>query len=249
NYRWAFINDSTINWRVSQGADRSELLSMREFARDSLSYLLKWCNETAKHEQLEIIFRPKPVTMLTEMEDFFKERVSSTRAAGLHFIKGESVREWILAGDATISSFSTTLIEAAVAGKPAYMVEPLPISEAFSADWYEYVPRLRNAAEFNNACLGKSVPGTNNLKTWAEREMLSNGDPISNLVDFIYTLAQQQPSPVGLPTRFADVLRGLRPLYLKNYFNTRTHENDTFDDRYVNEKVKEWSKILSSETP
>lgn len=248
NYRWAFITDDTINWRVSQGADRNELLGMREFARDSLYYLLKWCNETAKQGQLEIIFRPKPVTMLSEMESFFKERVAEPKSEGLHFIKGESVREWILASDVVISSFSTTLIEAAIAGRPAYMVEPLPISESFSADWYEHVPRIRNAAEFQTACLEKAAHGPNPLKAWAEGEMLANGDPISKLADFIYTLTQQKPISISLRSRFMLMLSRLRHPYRKNYFNPRTHEDDTFDDSHVNAKVAEWRNILLSKT-
>lgn len=274
NYRWAFINDGTIDWRVSQGADRNELLGMREFARDSLCYLLKWCNETAKDGRLEIIFRPKPVTMLTEMEGFFNERVAEPRSAGLHFIKGESVREWILASDVVISSFSTTLIEAAIAGRPAYMVEPLPLSESFSADWYEYVPRIQNEAEFKTACLENTSPKLNSLKAWAEGEMLSNGDPISNLADFLYSLTRHSKvsvvRPVNfininnilrhlktkgiknylsirmLPYRLIQLLRGFNPK--KNYFNPRTHEDDVFDDDYVNKKVEEWSRILLSKT-
>jgi surface carbohydrate biosynthesis protein len=247
NYRWAFINDGTINWRVSQGADRNELLGMCEFARDSLYYLLKWCNETAKQGQLEIIFRPKPVTMLTEMESFFKERVAELRSAGLHFIKGESVREWILASDVVISSFSTTLIEAAIAGRPAYMVEPLPISESFSADWYEHVPRIRNETEFQKACLEKAAQGPNPLEAWAEGEMLANGDPISKLADFLHALTQKQPTPVSPLSTFTRMLRRLRHPYRKTYFNPGTHENDAFDDKYVNKKVEEWSKILLCE--
>jgi surface carbohydrate biosynthesis protein len=274
NYSWAFITDSKIKGRVSLGADFNEMSSMRQFARDSLRHLLKWCNDTAKHGQLEIIFRPKPVTPLNEIEGFFVEQVTGRRSAGLHFIKGESVREWILAGDVVISSFSTTLIEAAIAGKPAYMVEPLPIPESFSADWYKYVPRIRNEAELRTACLGKAPPELNSLKAWAEREMLANGDPISNLADFVYSLTQRQCTPVITNSRKINELKVSIPkirrdyfnvrklpyrliylmIYLfyggktrKNYFNIRTHENDAFDEEYVGIKIKEWRDLLQRE--
>jgi surface carbohydrate biosynthesis protein len=244
NYRWAFITDSTIAWRVREGADGAELTGMRDFARDSLIHLLKWCSDTAKDTQIEVIFRPKPVTMLTEMEDFFKQHVNEPRSAGLHFIKGESVREWILAGNTVISSFSTTLIEAAIAGKAAYMVEPLPLTESFEADWYEYVPRLHNADEFHAACLETKPPSLNRLKDWAEGEMFSKGDPIAGLADFLHTLAQKTPAPVSLQSRMKNYYRRLRYPYRKTYFNPRTHENDSFDDNYVKQKVAEWGKVL-----
>jgi hypothetical protein len=229
---------------VREGADRTELTGMRDFARDSLVYLLKWCNAAAGDKGLEIIFRPKPVTMLTEMEDFYKQHVNETRAAGLRFIKGESVREWILASGAVISSFSTTLIEAAVAGKPAYMVEPLPLTESFEADWYEYVPRIHNAAEFQVACREKSSPMPDRLNTWAQGEMLSNGDPISGLTNYLYQLTQKPPAPVSLETKLKNLYRHWRYPYRKTYFNPRTHENDTFDEDYVYQKVAAWGKVL-----
>jgi hypothetical protein len=244
NYRWAFITDATIDWRSGQGSDRAELLAMREFAGDSLGHLLGWCNAAAARDRLEIIFRPKPVTMLTEMEDFYNRRVGGSRPAGLHLIKGESVREWILAGDVVISSFSTTLIEAAIAGRPTYMVEPLPISESFAADWYQYVPRIRNETEFDRACREQAAAGADRLKAWAAGEMLANGDPISRLADFLHDLVKRPPAPVTLRSRLAQLAGQWRHPYRKTYFNPRTHENDRFDDDDVDRKVDEWSKIL-----
>ena len=246
NYRWAFINDNTMKWRVSQGADLDELLEMREFARDSLAELLRWCNQMGSHPDLEIVFRPKPVTMLKEMEDFFSEHVGERRSVGLHFLKEESVREWILASDVVISSFSTTLIEAAIADKSIYMVEPLPISEDFSADWYDHVPRIRDWPEFEITCLDGSQ-GDNNrrLRTWAQNEMLARGDPISNLADFLHQLVKK-PQRKNILRGIRDMTRGLRYLKKpdKRYFNPRTHENDRFDDDQVNVKLMEWRRVL-----
>lgn len=246
NYRWAFIKDYTIKWRTSQGADVKELLEMRKFAKDSLIQLLQWCNHTAKNHKLLIIFRPKPVTMLKEMEDFFNENVRENKSDELCFIKGESVREWILACDMVISSFSTTLIEAAIAGKPAYMVEPLPIIDSFSADWYQYVPCIKNGRQFENVCVNGITDEKNELKMWAMNEMLNNGDPISNLSDFLYQLVkryEEKQVPFSELTEiFCRAAQGIRPK--KNYFNTRTHENDRFDDELITDKTNRWSDLL-----
>ncbi|HQH27779.1 MAG TPA: glycosyltransferase, partial [Oligoflexia bacterium] len=239
NYRWAFITDSTINWRVSQGADRTELAGMREYAQRCLTMLLRWANKAAEQKELEIIFRPKPVTQAKEMVDFFAANVGTEIHSRMHLIKGESVREWVLASDLVLSSFSTTLIEAAVACKPLAMVEPLPVTEAFDADWYQYLDRVRTEEEFIGKCLSTDSGSHAALKSWAEREMLAQGDAISRLADFTAHLAQNHTASNTID----------RPKIVlppdKIYFNERTHENDRFSDRETEDKTKRWTKVLA----
>ena len=81
--------------------------------------------------------------------------------------KEESVREWILASDVVISSFSSTLIEAALGGKPAFMVEPVPLIKSFYNAWYDHVARIKNLNEFEKACLDKSNEASSELQDWA----------------------------------------------------------------------------------
>ena len=190
NYKWAFFDDGKIQRFANKGGDLDELLNMRAFCQESLAHLLRWCNETARNGQLEIIFRPRPATMLQQMEAFFGRHVGSP-VDNLHFIKGESVREWILASDVVISSYSTSLIEAAVANKPIYMAEPIPIPESLHCDWYDYAPRLHSSSEFEEVCLTESDNGASKLRLWAQEEMLANGDPIEGLADFVARLVEK----------------------------------------------------------
>ncbi len=242
NYRWAFITDSTIDWRVSQGADRKELKRMRAYAQSSLKELLRWCNNVAQNNQSEVIFRPKPATRRVEMENFFREHLDITPSATLHIEKGESVREWILASDITVSSFSTTLIEAAIAGKEAAMVEPLPLTEEFQADWYNYVPKISSESEFIQICQGEQRCDMTALSTWAEQEMLANGDPIARCAEFLNLLVEEhrkmvpQLSPLVTPPKLFR-----QP---SAYFNLRTHENDIFGEREVEERSARLKTVL-----
>jgi hypothetical protein len=124
------------------------------------------------------------------------------------------------------------------------MVEPLPLTESFEADWYEYVPHIHNAADFLAACQTKTLAQPNQLKTWAQGEILAHSDPISGLADYLHALAQKQPVPVSLKTNLKNIYRRWRSPYRKSYFNPRTHENDTFDDDDVNRKTAAWGKVL-----
>ena len=249
NYRWAFIQDYTIVGRERAGANGDELRAMRRFAASSLARLLSWCNELAKKHDVEMILRPKPATMLQEMEDFYRERVGNERASGLHFIKDESIREWILAGDVVTSAFSTTLIEAAIAGKAVFMVEPLPTIEAFDADWYQLLPRVGAQGDFEARCVGSTASDGVPLAQWAHAEMLANGDPISGLADRLARLTVELRRGRRTFWGAREWVRsmGARRMKRKDYFNERTHEDDRFSAKDVADRTGRWRRILLRE--
>jgi len=196
NYKWAFFSDEKLQRSAERGGNLEEHLNMRAFCRESLGHLLRWCNEAGKRAELEIIFRPRPATNSQLMEDYFREHVGSP-SEHLHFTKAETVRDWILASDVVISSYSTSLIEAAVAGKSIYMAEPIPIPESLSCDWYGLVPRIYEGSGFEQACLAPVESSGCELQTWAQKEMLSRGDPIEGLVDFLAALVRSADPSVG----------------------------------------------------
>jgi surface carbohydrate biosynthesis protein len=189
NYKWAFFSDDKLQRSAERGGNLEEHLNMRAFCRESLSHLLRWCNEAGKNESVEIIFRPRPATNSQLMEDFFREHVG-TPSKHLHFTKAETVRDWIQTSDVVISSYSTSLIEAAVAGKSIYMAEPIPIPESLFCDWYGFVHRIYDSAGFEEACLAPIENNNCELQIWAQNEMLANGDPIKGLADFIADLVR-----------------------------------------------------------
>lgn len=190
NYRWAFVSESKIKRWTNEGSDLGELMKMRKFCQESLVHLLQWCNEAGKNKGVEIIFRPRPGTNSQLIQKFFDQYVGR-RSSNLHFIKSESVRDWILASNVVISSYSTSLIEAAVANKPIYMAEPIRIPESLYCDWYEHVSRIYSGSQFEQICLGENDSEVRKLSLWAQDEMLANGDPIERLVDFLGRLVER----------------------------------------------------------
>jgi len=191
NYKWAFYSDEKLRRSAERGGNLEEHWNMRAFCQESLRHLLQWCNSAGRNEELEIIFRPRPATNSRQMEDFFRKFVGVS-AKHLHIIKNETVRDWILASDIVFSSYSTSLIEAAVAGKPIYMVEPIPIPDSLSSDWYRFVPRIHSNDEFEAACMNLEKDFSCDLRVWAEKEMLSKGDPISELADFVGKIVENR---------------------------------------------------------
>lgn len=239
NYRWAFVGNK-VKLFTKLGADPDEIVKMRDFSLDSLKQVMQWCNDVAGRSQIELIFRPRPATNSQLIERYFKKNVGRA-ASNLHFIKDGSVREWILASDVVISSYSTSLIEAAIAGKPAYMVEPIPIPESLHYDWYRFTPRIHSMDDFKAACMDAGHDSSQSaLRSWAESEMLANGDPIQGLADIVKQLVDAQGHVKSV--------RGDAPSFhktKKNYFNEATHENDVFDEHDVLERVQSWQEILA----
>ncbi|MGE5340726.1 MAG: sulfotransferase [Candidatus Omnitrophota bacterium] len=238
NYRWAFIGNK-IKFFSKLGGDTEEMLKMKDFSIESLNILMQWCNDTAKKGDCEIIFRPRPSTNSQLMWDFFREHVG-TPSPFFHLIKEETVREWILASDVVISSYSTSLIEAAICGKPAYMVEPIAIPDSLFYDWYQYTPHLYTQKDFESACLNSDVKETGPLKHWAENELLANGDPIEKLAAFVSGLVKQAKDK-GKPNKIKFTVNPK-----KKYFNEVTHEQDSFTEEDIRHRVTLWKKILAN---
>lgn len=246
NYRWAFLGGK-IKLFSKLGGDEKEMLALRDFSTASLKLLLEWCDRAASRPGVELIFRPRPAIHSRQILDFFSREVAP-RAPRFRLIKDESVREWVLASDVAVSSYSTTLIEAAVAGKPAYMFEPIPLPEGLWCDWYRHAPRLKDEASFVRVVDGKEAEASDALGRWAESELLGRGDPIRGLADRLEALARAAAPGAGgkgLASAWERVRRFFsRP---KAYFNAETHEMDAFSVPDAESRIRAWESLLNAE--
>ncbi len=250
NYRWAFVTQSKIDRWISRGAEASQFLAMRKFCHDSLVLILQWCSDLAGEGNAEVIFRPRPATNTAQIAAFAAEHVGSL-SPRLRILKDESAREWILASDTVVSSFSTTMIEASIAGKEIAMVEPIALPEALDCDFYQYIPRIVSREEFLALSSSSTSGSSDRLRLWAMKQMLAYGDPIENLTSYICQLASHPP--VRRATWLERLSSGPRPQRWikdaatgkeKKYFNESTHENDIFDQEMVDQKTARWAKVL-----
>ncbi len=258
NYRWAFTTDNKLQ-RIAASEDHlQELLRMKEHCIASLEILMRWCNEAARSARTEILLRPRPATNTRHMLEFLEKRVGKAEPR-FRILKDGSVREWILASDVVMSSFSTSLIEAAIARKPIYMIEPLPLPEGLHSPWYVHVARLSERDEFLRAATpGQSGGSPEALRGWAESELLAHGDPISNLADLLGRLADPEQRLAPLPPRGNFLTRwrerfdarrareeGKRSIAM----NRDTHEGDDLDDAELADRAAQWARVLGVQRP
>jgi hypothetical protein len=124
----------------------------------------------------------------------FMMRAAPRGCPNVRIIKGESAREWILAADHVISSYSTTLIEASLAGKPVHVFSPEPFPEALADEWYQYAPLLGGAEELLAAIRRPGLKATSaRLGRWAREVLLPAGDPLQIIAERIATLRVSLP--------------------------------------------------------
>lgn len=232
NYRWAFMTDAKLDFHASMGADREELGRMREYCLGMLHEVIAWCGEFARSGGV-VVFRTRPATPASVMRAFAEDVLGSIPER-LRFIKDDSVREWILASDVVMSSISTSLIEASLAGKPAYMVEPEPLPTGLECDWYGHAVKVRDKAAFLQAAgAGGGDAVSDPLARWARSEMLGHGDPFPILAEAVGELVRTRRGPrrlgeIGAPVKC----------------NRATHEADEFSDDDARERLAAWEACL-----
>jgi len=181
NYNWAFYTQATLDQFVQNGQPAEDVYAMREYCKNSLAETVRWCAEVVESEQVEVVLRPRPSTSLSDFREFVS-RVLPAIPKNLHVLKEESVRDWVLASDIVVSSYSTSLLEAGIAGKAVYILEPYPTPSALKVEWHEYLPHLNQKADFLSICLdnAKKQAGAA-LGDWARGQMMTSGDAINNL--------------------------------------------------------------------
>lgn len=271
NYGAAFYSNGRVQKYIRLGATEAEAYGYRNFAMASLREAARWFKQAAEQGDAEVIVRPRPATTETDFTQVCVE-AAGPLPEHLHIIKGGTVREWIMASDAVASSYSTTLIEAAVACRPIFMLMPIPFPEFLYNDWYELVPNVKDFSSFMAAVDGRAPADSwCLLQEWATSTMLSRGDVISNLLDLLAAVYWRQaaipdriynsgrPKPVreaSLTYRSERKWRGLvRKIFAPvpgqseqlSPKHDQAHEHDEIHDSDIAKRVARWQQVLKSQ--
>jgi surface carbohydrate biosynthesis protein len=262
NYNWAFYDDAMLQQMVRDGQPAEQVSAMRDFSRQSFEAVIRWCAALADRPGLELIVRPRPATVLQDFVERVRQIISSTPSR-MHIIQKETVREWIIASDAVVSSYSTSLIEASIAGKPIYMLEPYPIPASLQVEWHALVPRLKTQADFLQACSNPAGTGRDcQLANWARSTMMAHGDAIWNIADYLARLCRGEIQPPPIPSRKSVTLPGRLPLppwLLFEYRRIRwkghrrtppgkihpEYAKDVVGQDEIEQRVSRWNQVLA----
>ncbi|MEA3352073.1 MAG: hypothetical protein U9Q82_15820 [Chloroflexota bacterium] len=266
NYGWAFFEDHMLRDRIRRGFDPDDAYRYRDFARDSLRAAAGWWRDASKLDSIELIVRPRPAIPREQFIETVRAMAGDVPKT-LHFIKQGTVREWILASDMIFSSYSTTLLEAAVAQKPLSMLMPFPFPDFLYAPWYDVAAKVETGDAFFDVLTQPQLESNwQPLENWVIDNMMSNGDAIANLADLFASviagdISVPQPVSVGRDlTNFSwgQVKRSLRKTSWNLYqsglsalgIKTRDqvwnpHERDIISPDDVESRVARWAKVLN----
>jgi surface carbohydrate biosynthesis protein len=264
NYRWGFLSQAQMQMFIAQDARSEHLIAARDYCVRSLTALFKWLLELERLDDPLVILRPRPATSSGEMAEFMK-RAAPQGLPNVRIIKEESAREWILAADHVISSYSTTLIESSLAGKPIHVFSPEPFPEALEDEWYDYVPSLETKQQLLAAIREPPQQSSGaRLADWARNTLLPAGDPLQMIAERIAQLhasglvsrrgSAPDRSRLGpaqiVRERFRNLLQaspyyneGLRRLDPRYSFTVRKHEKDVFGAHHVAARIERWRAI------
>ncbi len=264
NYRWGFLSPTKMQTFIAQDARPEHLIAAHEYCVRSLTALFQWLQELDRPDDPLVIMRPRPATSVQEMTDFMQRAVPRA-LTNLHIIKQESAREWIMAADHVISSYSTTLIEASLAGKPIHVFSPEPMPEALADEWYEYAPMLTDKESLLTAIREPRHQTTSvQLESWARKTLLPVVDPLQTIAEGIARLHASLAKPhkrskpdharlwpgralierlrnrLQLSPRYHELLRKRDQRY---GFTVRKHEKDIFGAHHVAARVARWRTL------
>ena len=259
NYNWAFYDDAMLAELIRSGQPTAQVAAMRKVVTTSFEASMRWCAALARRSDIELIIRPRPATS-PERFRMRVEEVVGTLPPHLNITVRDTVREWILASDVVMSSYSTSLIEAAVAGRPSYILEPVPWPESLHADWHALLPHLRTEEEVMAAVLTPREGGDSPLARWARSALMSTGDPIVRIADELARIRAgsvpiPEPPPwwsitpearFGIPPRLLYELRRRFPTSLWPPFRRADPMlvGDVAAAQEVPERVRRWGPIL-----
>lgn len=199
NYNWAFYEESMLRQMVADGQSEEEVAAMRDFAIESFAQAMAWCRQLVAETDVELILRPRPATVPEVMRRRV-EALGGPLPKRFHIFQDETVREWILASDLVISSYSTSLIEAAVAGRPILMLEPLPLPDSLLQAWHPLAPKVQDYVGLRAAAEAPATTPGASLAAWAESRLLGAGDPLCALAGYLIRLCRsemQRPLPAS----------------------------------------------------
>ena len=212
NYGGAFLPDELRKGMLHRGFDESDLESYIEYCRRSMDESVRWVAAAAETmPEMTFVFRPRPV----ETESSYLELLASTLGtipSNVKVIKGLAVRDWIIASDMVISSHSTTLLDAAAAGRRVGMLHPFEMPDRLKHEWMDLIPRISSSQDLKDLIEEPDLNPPPEAVAFAEERFgLASGDAIDNLAAVISAEASR-PRPGARPQ--LDLLQRARLRYV-----------------------------------
>ena len=138
NYSWIYRDDKKIEHMISRGYDKDIAYKLRDYSLKSFEKFKEFLKSVDK-SKYEIILRPHPSITENDCQNKLTFKVK--------IIKHYSVREWIIASDIIITSWSTTIYDSYHIEKLSFRFLPYELPKWFVNKSLEVVPVIKNIKE------------------------------------------------------------------------------------------------------
>lgn len=274
NFAAAFFRRSHKRQRLKSGFSKQHLNDYIASSQYCFRMSMDWLAKLPVADRCQIIIRPRPAVS----ESFFEERI--LRAIGrpldssIRLIKEGDVRPWILASDAVISGISSTLVEAASAGKPIGTLEPSPLPPSVRSEWTAYAPSIGCLSDLEclvDYIVDSRVAGPNRslagrlsqrpIGAWVRAEMLGCDDAVVQCVRVLNqsvsdSQTKRRKFPLGKPNSDLTTYRSARSLTRSlgqvicnlNPFKRAKifgHQLDTITSEMISDERSQWNETLN----
>ena len=266
NYRWAFLSERRLLKMAARGLDEQMLLEMHRYCVEALAELIRWCDALGHAGDVEVILRPRPSTPMAAMAAAIGAALGD-RAPSFHLNRDATAREWTMASDVVVSSYSTVLIEGALAGKRLVRASPLPLPQGLRYDWCDLVPEAASLEAFLRQCLAEGPDASHTaLAGFARETFFPVADPVSAVVDLLAreiasaptapTARPDVPPAMAIPPEVLDQARRIGPAerlklfqrHLEGFrFILGSPEKDVFGPEEVEQRTVRWRERLGLE--
>ena len=251
NYQSAFFSEARVQGYIEAGEQEREIREFIAFGENSLKAVCEWVKDVP--EGVEVILRPRPATEMS----IFRAKVDPWLAGAsknLHVTNEDTVREWILASDAVASSYSTTMLEAAIANKPVFMLKPYPYPPQVMNDWYEHVDEIKNKPDWIEVMNGQTEKGDwRKLEAYARGVMMVQDDPIASMAEWLNRIIEFQEgrTPIANESEMAKlrskcnmrrINRAIRKVLFRQKEKSRMH--DYFTQEEVEKSIAKWRRVI-----
>lgn len=144
NYAWAFSSDIIIEGKIKRGYPQKEAWIYREYCRNSLNKFSNLLNQLSQIDNIEVILRPHPSIIEDDYINFFTNIGFNNLSKEIHIIKDFTIHEWIIASDIIGSSLSSSVWDAHLIGKKAFLFDPIEKPDFLKIPWNDKVDKCNS---------------------------------------------------------------------------------------------------------
>lgn len=257
NYNWAFYPQKMLNQMIKNGQPKEQVYKMKDYISKSFELSMIWCKKILQEfKNVQIVLRPRPSTSEEEMRKKILEIIGEIPSR-LIITRSHTTIDWTISANIVISSYSTTLIEAAILKKNIYILSPIKPIKDLEQVWNKHVTKIYTYTSLKNIFLKKAFknPNFQKLNLWAFNNLLKDGDPIEILADQLKNFILIKNKKILYPSkesilydkpRFINskiwwnikLLRSYLSVYKNFYFPSKKFNEEEIVDISAKDKIK-----------